>query len=80
VAISGDTEITALLLENGATVDDQALHAAVRHGHLDMVKWLIGNGIADIDVLNFNDNPPLQAAIESGHDNIAEVLKASGAQ
>jgi ankyrin repeat protein len=80
VAISGDTEITALLLENGATVDDQALHTAVRHGHLDMVKWLIGNGIADIDVLNFNDNPPLQAAIESGHDNIAEVLKASGAQ
>jgi ankyrin repeat protein len=79
-AISGDTEITALLLENGATVDDQALHAAVRHDHIDMVKWLLENGIGDINVHNFNDQTPLQAAIENGHEAIATVLRGHGAE
>jgi ankyrin repeat protein len=43
-----------------------------------MVKWLLENGIDDINLLNFNDQMPLQAAIENGNEDMAKMLKAFG--
>jgi ankyrin repeat protein len=43
-----------------------------------MVKCLLENGIDDINVLNFNDQMSLQAAIENGNEDMAKMLKAFG--
>ncbi|HIG47821.1 MAG TPA: ankyrin repeat protein [candidate division Zixibacteria bacterium] len=43
-----------------------------------MVKWLLENGIDDINLLNFNDQMPLQAAIKNGNEYMAKRLKAFG--
>ena len=49
------------------TISQEQITAAVRLDHLDMVKWLLENGIDDISVLDFNDQMPHQAAIENGN-------------
>ena len=58
------------------TISQEQITAAVRHGHLNMVKQLLEIGIDDINVLNFNDQMPLQGAIENGNENMAKMLKA----
>lgn len=60
------------------TISQEQITAAFRHDHLDMVKWLLENGMDDINVLNFNDQMPLQAAIENGNEDMAKMLKAFG--
>jgi hypothetical protein len=60
------------------TISQEQITADFRHDHLDMVKWLLENGIDDINVLNFNDQMPLQAAIENGNEDMAKMLKAFG--
>ncbi|HCQ01063.1 MAG TPA: hypothetical protein DIT99_10365 [Candidatus Latescibacteria bacterium] len=60
------------------TISQEQITAAVRHDHLDMVKCLLENGIDDINVLNFNDQMSLQAAIENGNEDMAKMLKAFG--
>lgn len=60
------------------TISQEQITAAFRHDHLDMVKWLLENGIDDINVLNFNDQMSLQAAIENGNEDMAKMLKAFG--
>jgi ankyrin repeat protein len=60
------------------TISQGQITAAFRHDHLDMVKWLLENGMDDINVLNFNDQMPLQAAIENGNEDMAKMLKAFG--
>jgi len=59
-------------------ISQEQITAAFRHDHLDMVKWLLENGMDDINVLNFNDQMPLQAAIENGNEDMAKMLKAFG--
>jgi len=41
-----------------------------------MVKWLLENGIDDINLLNFNDQMPLQAAIKNGNEGYGEEVKS----
>jgi len=60
------------------TISQEQITADFRHDHLDMVKWLLENGMDDINVLNFNDQMPLQAAIENGNEDMAKMLKAFG--
>jgi ankyrin repeat protein len=60
------------------TISQEQITADFRHDHLDMVKWLLENGIDDINVLNFNDQMSLQAAIENGNEDMAKMLKAFG--
>jgi hypothetical protein len=60
------------------TISQEQITVAFRHDHLDMVKWLLENGMDDINVLNFNDQMPLQAAIENGNEDMAKMLKAFG--
>ena len=60
------------------TISQEQITADFRHDHLDMVKWLLENGMDDINVLNFNDQMSLQAAIENGNEDMAKMLKAFG--
>ena len=58
------------------TISQEQITADFRHDHLDMVKWLLENGMDDINVLNFNDQMPLQAAIENGNEGYGEDVKS----
>jgi ankyrin repeat protein len=79
-ALSGDTALTTLLLEAGCTEGyDDALHAAIMRGHLDMVIWLLQHGAKDLQVLNYEGKSPLKKAIEQEHTAIADVLRSRGA-
>ena len=79
-ALSGNTAVAELLLAHGGgeSIDNNALHAATRFGHTEMVGWLLTHGVIDVNPLNFNGKTPLQVAVESGHDDIAELLQQHG--
>jgi hypothetical protein len=80
VAISGDVDIADICQSCGdAPGKDDAIHAAVKFAHTDTVTWLIENGAKDLSTLNFQGKTPLEAATESGHDQIADLLKSHGA-
>lgn len=80
-ALSGNTEIADLLMANGGGEGaNDALHAAVKSGHFEMVQWLLAHGVDDINTLNFDDKTPLQVALERGYDEIAALLRAHGGQ
>ena len=79
-ALSGNTAVVELLLAHadGENVDNNALHAATRFGHTEMVDWLLAHGVTNVNPLNFNGKTPLQVAVESGHADIAELLQRHG--
>jgi ankyrin repeat protein len=78
-ALSGQTEVADLLFAHGTREGiNGALHAAINFGHLEMVKWLLAHGVTDVNVLNFDEKTPLQAATEKGHDEIATLLGQHG--
>lgn len=54
-----------------------ALHVACLHGHLELVKYLLGHQVElnDLDLLGLS---PLDYATRGGHNEIEEVLLASG--
>lgn len=77
-ALSGQTEISELLLAHGGGDGvDSALHGAIRPGHREMVKWLLTHG-ADVKVLNFDQKTPLQVALDMGYTEIADLLCVHG--
>ncbi len=79
-AFSGDTALTTLLLDNGCNEGfDNALHAAIMGGHVDMVNWLLAHGADNLQVLNYEGKTPLTKAVELGHTAIADTLRNHGA-
>lgn len=79
-AFSGDTSLAELLLEAGCRDGfDDALHAAIMPGHLEMVNWLLDNGATDLNVLNYEGKTPLKKALEQNHTGIADLLRSRGA-
>jgi ankyrin repeat protein len=80
-ALSGNTEIANLLMANGGGEGaNDALHAAVKSGHLEMVERLLAHGVDDVNALNFDKKTPLQVALERGFDEIVSLLRARGGQ
>jgi ankyrin repeat protein len=85
----GLTEMAELLVGRGARVEQQhylgttALHWAVRGGQRDLVAFLIENG-ADVNRVGRKFDPagetPLQTAMQRGHDEVADLLRAKGAR
>jgi ankyrin repeat protein len=55
--------------------DAEPIGVASEHGHLDMVKYLVGLG-ADVHV---NDDEPIRVASEHGHVEVVEYLVELGA-
>jgi ankyrin repeat protein len=79
-ALGGDVEVAELIVARGGGEGvDQALHAAVAYGHLAMVEWLLAHGVEDVNRLNFQQKTPLAVAVERGHGQIADLLRARGA-
>ena len=77
VALSGDVDLAAIVQSvSDAPGKNDALHAAVKFGHTNMVAWLINNGANDLDRLNFQKKTPLEVATESGFTEIIELLRA----
>ncbi|HVV54678.1 MAG TPA: ankyrin repeat domain-containing protein [Mucilaginibacter sp.] len=79
-AVAGDhTEITRMLIENGANVNvrQQAgatpLHSAAQNGNLDILIMLLENG-ADTSVRMEGGKLPADMAREKGFTEIAEIL------
>lgn len=80
-AMSGDIAITAMLKSRGCTEGyNMALHGAISFGHAAMVAWLLENGVADPNMLNFQQKTPLARALEAGLTEIAELLRKHGAK
>src|SRR5205085_9080582 len=73
-AMSGNTDVTELLLEYGGGEGiNGALHGAVNFGHTDIVAWLVQHGVDNVNVPNFDGKTPLQVAEEKGHTDIVEL-------
>ena len=77
-ALSGKVEIAEMLVSHGGGQGaGEALHAAIRPGHVDMVKWLLDKG-ADPNTPNFEGKTPLYMALTSEHEEIARLLRDKG--
>ena len=73
-ALSGDTELTELLLALGGGAGlETSLHAAVKFGHSEMTRWLLAHGAAR-EVKDFQERTPLQVASENGFQEIVALL------
>ncbi len=78
-ALSGRPEVAELLISHGGGEGiDDALHAAARFGHAEMVSWLLANGARNVNVLNFDKKTPLRVAVENNFTETADVLRKAG--
>lgn len=80
----GNVEALTLLLDRGAThlywIDNRSLLAeAAAHGHIAAVQLLIARG-ADLHAVGHDGLTPLASALEAGHDEVAAVLRRTGAE
>ena len=79
----GDTNVTKLLLEEGANIDikDQnkntPLHLAASNGHTDIAKLLLEKG-SDLSVVNKEGNTSLHLAASNGHTDTVKFLMEEG--
>ena len=81
----GYTEITQLLIDNGADVnakshflDKVPLHVASAHGHIEIVPILLKNG-ADVNARDIGGKTALHLASRQGQTKIAQLLIDNGA-
>ena len=56
------------------------MRLAAHHGHLDVVKFLVKDGKADVNCKNYQGATPLHAAMEEGHTLVVKFLIRNGAQ
>jgi ankyrin repeat protein len=82
-AQSGDAELVARLLDDGADINaagtfGTALHWAALNGHGEVAALLAARG-ADLDASSEALGMPLHAAAQRGHDGVARVLLDRGA-
>jgi uncharacterized protein len=79
-AYSGKTEIADLLVANGGGEGvDGALVNAASSGHLQMAQWLLARG-ANPNTENFEGKTALRLAIDKGHTQVADLLRAAGGE
>ena len=85
-ADKGNLEITRLLVENNAYLEDRsfneentALMAAVKWQDPDLVKVLIDAG-ADVEAMDYNGCRPLYVAAQLGDEDLVAILLKAGAR
>jgi ankyrin repeat protein len=79
-AFSGDETFVAALFASGARDGASlALGNAVSVGHKGVVAWLVENANPDLAWKNWQGKTVLEVALEEGHHNIADILRAHGA-
>jgi ankyrin repeat protein len=54
------------------------LHCASKKGHFDMVRWLVEQRSANVDLVDFNGNSALHLAAYGGHRIIVDYLLENG--
>lgn len=81
-AIGGDVVIAEaikpLLPADSSKEFNGALSAAARDGRLDMTKWLLANGVTNVNAPDGFKKTPLKIALEKGHVEVASVLREHG--
>jgi hypothetical protein len=80
-AISGEVAIAEAikpLLPAEALDFNQSISAAARDGRLDMTKWLLTNGVTNVNAPDGFRKTPLKIASEKGYDDVASVLRKHG--
>eukprot|EP00184_Porphyridium_aerugineum_P007380 CAMPEP_0184707080 /NCGR_PEP_ID=MMETSP0313-20130426/37089_1 /TAXON_ID=2792 /ORGANISM="Porphyridium aerugineum, Strain SAG 1380-2" /LENGTH=1577 /DNA_ID=CAMNT_0027168653 /DNA_START=155 /DNA_END=4888 /DNA_ORIENTATION=- len=65
--------------EKAGMEGNTALIIAAHQGNSDMVMWLLNEAMADVNALNDQGNSALMAAVELGHEFVAEILVSHGA-
>jgi len=55
------------------------LHFAAQYGHLELIKFLVAQGAADINAIARNNKTPLHLAVEQRHVGIVQFLLDQGA-
>jgi ankyrin repeat protein len=78
----GHTEIAEMFLKSGADINagrggNTPLHAAATTGQLEAARWLLNQG-ADPNPLDYNQRTPTKVAVESGHEDVAELIRSRG--
>ena len=75
-ALSGQVAVLDLLDAAGCREGhNQALHAAISIGHVEMVAWLLSHGVTDINTPDFRDQKPLERAIALKQQEIVRLLE-----
>lgn len=83
VALSGDTEMADMILAHGGNEglkqtlnprNSPYIHGAIEPGHLAMTRWLLQQDI-DLNARDYNDRTALEAAVDLGHTEIADLLR-----
>ena len=79
-AAAGDLSVVVYAGEMHAPQDETAVYAACRHGHLDVVDWLVGSG-CPWQEKNEHDQPHVggkacQAAAKGGHLHVLQFLRS----
>jgi ankyrin repeat protein len=81
-ALSGRVELTeaiaAHLGDDSGEHFNQALRGAAQLGTVEMVDWLITNGVTNVNELNFWNETPLDVSIKRGDEAIADLLRKRG--
>ncbi|CAF3929925.1 unnamed protein product, partial [Rotaria sp. Silwood1] len=55
------------------------LHCACKKGYIDLVRWLVDERKANLDIVDINGNSPLHLACYGGHISVVEYLLNKGA-
>lgn len=82
-ALSGDVTIAQLIMEYGggdglkyplSQRNPPYIHGAVIPGHVEMTRWFLTQEI-DLTLRDYRDRTALEAAVELGYEEIAELLR-----
>lgn len=85
VAISGDIALAQHIKPHLKTETlngdfNRSLHAAARHGRLEMLDWLLKNGVSNPNTKDVLGRTPLRSAEEKGFKEAVLMLKKYGAK
>ncbi|WOG86470.1 hypothetical protein DCAR_0205676 [Daucus carota subsp. sativus] len=74
-----DNSVTSFqaFLRQGDKDMDTALHAAVKYGHLDIVKLLVEADPTDTHIQNDDGKTPMYIAVEKGLNDIADIISTT---
>ncbi|CAD6231483.1 GSCOCG00001432001-RA-CDS [Cotesia congregata] len=78
---AGHAAVVAALLQNGINFDavntdgDNALHVAVREGHVSVVRTLLTECTLDAETVNLKGRNPLHELARCGRDNAATICE-----
>ncbi|XP_069569234.1 ankyrin repeat domain-containing protein 16 [Brachyistius frenatus] len=80
ITLGGSAAVQAVSCEHVGRSGDTLLHYAARHGHLDIVEYLINRLGVDVEVYNSDYKRPLHDAASMSHKECVRYLLRKGAK